>query len=166
MAAITPDQESRIAASLHQQDREHPFLVRESDGEVFPNIKLYRDMGGFRVLPMRDPAECPKTHEDGLAWLAANTRPAQRDVVAYMPAFNIGMCTKDELVRFMFDEWGTVLNPDEPLGKLRIDAARIIGIEVPQAAIMTAAPAEAPAPEAAAPRAGKATVTKTVAAQG
>lgn len=129
MAAIDEDLEQRVAdhRGKNRQNKAAPWLIRDPDGMLFPNVPLIAKKQNMR--PYHGPLDA--SEEDRKRYLQG--LPSKRRVVVSEvdepPPFDLGKCTKDELIEFMETEYGYTLDPAGNLHTLRAEAAKVIGVE-------------------------------------
>lgn len=116
MAAISAEQESRIAAARgrspkFRQDKQHPFLINTKDARLYPNTEKFREskfIGDYRVFT-GDPKASRKERE---AWLATfGGSKAVMPVVDSGTPFDIGTAKPQEMIDFALVEYGETLDP-------------------------------------------------------
>ncbi len=128
-AVIDENLEERVAThrGRTRQNKAVPWLIRSPDASLWPNTPLLAKKQSMRPYH----GDINATKEQRLAYLEGG--PGRRRVVVSesteQPPFDLGKCTKDELVAFMEEEYGYTMDPEGNLHTLRAEAAKVIGIE-------------------------------------
>lgn len=128
--AITEDTEQRIADNRGRmrQDKKVPFLIRD-DGMLFPNVPLIGKKQNFRPYH----GDVNASLEDRLRYLQglqSKRRVINTEVVADEEApFDIAKATKDELIAFAQDQYGSTIDPALHMNKIRSMVANLAGID-------------------------------------
>lgn len=129
--AIDENLEQRVAdhRGKNRQNKATPWLIREPDGMLFPNVPLLAKKQNLR--PYHGPLDA--SLEDRLRYMQG--LPGKRRVIVSgepvdeTPPFDLAKCTKDELIAFAEQEYGYTLDPAGNLHTLRAEFAKVAGIE-------------------------------------
>lgn len=115
--AITEQQESRALAAraARRQDKAQPWLIRTTDGAIFPNVPLLRAKPTMRVFV----GDINAPVEERLRSLAIGGHQTRRVVFDEPEPFNITKASKEELIAFALDEYSEVIDADEHMNKVR-----------------------------------------------
>lgn len=116
--------EERAATARHRQDKRTPFLIRESDAMLYPNTALMRKRPGFRPYH-GDVRASLNDRQRYLQGLTAR-RDVKFDPEANKPEeFDLNAAGIEEILTFATEQYGVVLDPRLPLGKLRAEVYRL-----------------------------------------
>lgn len=144
MARITaePD-EARLAAARQsrRQDPEVPFLIHKVDGRLLPNTKLTRKNANY--FPYGGKAS--DSLEVRMQYLKFNGRRRVVDTSTAEETFDVGTADATALVAFALEEYGAMLDPTQPIKKLRravLDLANSAGTAGPSAGLSIPGTAE------------------------
>lgn len=126
---IDENLEQRVAdhRGKTRQNKAVPWLIRDPDGSLWPNTPLLAKKQNMRPYhgPLNATLEERLRHLQGYA--------SRRRVVVSeaddAPPFDLGKCTKEELIEFMETEYGYTLDPAGNLHTLRAESAKVIGVE-------------------------------------
>lgn len=129
---ITEQQEQNLADSLarskKKQDRTNPMVINIDDLRLMPNTPRLRVHAKYRVYS--GPIDASKA--DRQRWLDGALRHLPRKVInsaADEPPFDIGTASKDDLVTFAMENFGTQLEFNKPLKALREEVLKLAELE-------------------------------------
>lgn len=118
---ITEKMEQQLAdtrASL-RQDKDIPMCINIDDGRLVPNNKATRELVNYK--PYAGPLNATK--EQRMAFIKQSVgrrvNVVASSALIEIETFDVSKATRDELVSFAFDNYGTVLDPEVHLSTLR-----------------------------------------------
>ena len=126
MAELTEQQQAAAlnARGARRQNKAEPWLIRDPDGAIFPNVPLLAKRKNMRVF--RGDIKAPL--EERMRYLQG--MPGKRRVTFDEPdPFNITMATKEELIAFAFDEYSEVIEPSEHINKVRALVCKLADLD-------------------------------------
>lgn len=126
--AITEAQEEQAAAfrARKRQDRVIPWLIRVSDGTIYPNVPLIARKPNFRPYT----GDLKASLEERMAYVEG--LPGRRKIVfeaAEPEPFNIKLATKEELIAFAMEEYSEPIDENAHLSKVRAAVCRVAGLD-------------------------------------
>jgi hypothetical protein len=129
MTVITQAQEnamadSRASSRQYGQDKRHPFLINIDDGNLIPNTATLRKQRLGKGKYVVYTGDAKASLDERMAYLASSLRGLGRtrvidSTVTQEPPFDVGTCSKDDLLAFAANEYGVVLDRTKPLDVLR-----------------------------------------------
>lgn len=124
--AITEEHEKQAASfrGKHRQNKAQPWLIRTTDGSIFPNVPLIAKRQNMR--PYSGDINAPV--EERMKMLAG--MPGRRTVVFdEVEPFNITKASKTELIAFAMDEYSEVIGEDEHINKVRAIVCKLAELD-------------------------------------
>lgn len=114
------------ARARTRQNREVPFLINIDDFRLLPNVKLIAKNPKYRPYhgPVNATLEERRAYVTKLGRTVRVINTAEQD-----DTVDIGQMNADQLIAFAMDEFGAALNPAMPEAKLRLEVARLAGLE-------------------------------------
>jgi hypothetical protein len=116
---ITDKQEQALSDSRGKarQDKRTPLLINRDNLRLLPNTPLIRRRPQYMPYDGKatDDEAVRRSYVEG----RGNHRPRVVNSAAEIDAFDIGKCTKDELVTFAMAEYGVVLDQAKDIRTLR-----------------------------------------------
>lgn len=116
---ITTQQEEALATARGnaRQDKRVPLLINRENLRLLPNTPLIRRRSQY--MPYDGRADDDEATRRAFVEGAGTRRPRVLNSAAEADAFDIGKCTKDELVTFAMGEYGQMLDPTKDIRTLR-----------------------------------------------
>ncbi len=116
---ISENQEQMMseARGKARQDKRTPMLINRDNLRLMPNTPLIRRRPQY--MPYDGKATDDEATRRSYVEGRVNHRPRVINSAAEMDAFDIGKCTKDELVTFAMAEYGYALDPVKDIRTLR-----------------------------------------------
>lgn len=116
---ITESQEQQMseARGKARQDKRTPLLINRENFRLMPNTPLIRKLADYMPYDGKatDDLSTRRAYVEG----RANTRPRVINSAAEADMFDIGKCTKDELITFAMGEYGVMLDAAKDIRTLR-----------------------------------------------
>jgi hypothetical protein len=116
---ISDQQEQMMseARGKARQNKQTPLLINRENLRLMPNTPLIRKRPNYMPYDGRagDDEATRRAYVEG----RANHRPRVVNSAAEADAFDIGKCTKDELVTFAMGEYGVMLDIAKDIRTLR-----------------------------------------------
>lgn len=116
---ITSQQEEMMATARGKarQDKRVPLLINRENLRLMPNTPLIRARPQY--MPYDGKATDDEATRRAFVEGSGTRRPRVVNSAADVDAFDIGKCTKDELVTFAMGEYGYVLDAAKDIRTLR-----------------------------------------------
>jgi len=121
---INDTQEAALSQHTRpQQDKTIPFLINIDDARLVPNVPKLRTHPKYRLYH----GVLSASHADRLTYLKTEFRGQERLVLdsTKVKAFDLATATKDELIAYAFNEFGTVIDPSTHGDAIKVQVRKL-----------------------------------------